>query len=314
MTAYHPAQVTERESDGSWEDCVWTTGVMIQNAAHAATVAPTSRAEYEALRVDGGDGPAEHTNDGSNYIQLVHGMLGRYGWAPTLGTGRQWATVQAILAAPGTAMGIQGSLRTLSTHLRRWDPGSTVSHSVFVENDGNGLWWMNPLAPASYPGEYVSWADVQHFYEGLDNAAIVWTTVGGRAAPAGGQSGGGNQGDIVTDIDVTSTGAELVDLPAGTAVLNLDGSARLSLPTARQDVLSPFGSTSSGGTALRAIVYSRPAPDPDLLLAVYSHDVDNARPYPPPAPPPPPADCTVEVQAEHDRVKALAVAAAEAIA
>lgn len=77
------------------------------------------------------------------------------------------------------------------------------------------------------------------------------------------------------DIDVTNASPALVDLPVGTKILNLDGTLRTTLTAARVGVLSPFGSTSDGGTALRAVIIGG---KPNLLLAAYGNAVTNVRP------------------------------------
>jgi hypothetical protein len=109
------------------------------------------------------------------------------------------------------------------------------------------------------------------------------------------------------DVDVTGTDPLLVDIPQGAKVLNLDGSARLTAQAARTGVYSPFTTTSTGGTALRAIVWTAADPKPDLMLAVYAGAIENPRP------PAGTVDCTSQVKAEHDKVKGQAVAAAQAI-
>ena len=76
-----PSLVSEREPDGTWEDCTWASGVMLANAGTGGDWYARDRAEYEALRVAGGDGPAEKPGDGSNLGQLAAGMIARYGWA-----------------------------------------------------------------------------------------------------------------------------------------------------------------------------------------------------------------------------------------
>lgn len=184
MTVYHPAQCTEREPDGSYEDCTWCTGVMLWNGMNGRTAVPPTRAEYEALRVAGGDGPAEKPHDGSNHGQLVLGMTRRYGAAPVELRGatfdRLWATLQ-----PGVMAGVAGNMGTTSTHLRRWDPGfgangGRAAHEVLVirDDESDRVWWMNPLAPASFPGEYISKAMLRAFYEGLGDVGFVYAPVG----------------------------------------------------------------------------------------------------------------------------------------
>lgn len=131
-------------------------------------------------------------------------------------------------------------------------------------------------------------------YKACPGRLIPWPLLGGH----------GHQEELV-QIDVASPDPVLLDVPAGTHVLNPDGSARLTTPTARTGVLSPFASTSAGGTALRAIVWTRPAPDPDLLLAIYTNAAQNVRPVTPP----PVVDCTDVVTRELEAAAARAATA-----
>jgi len=79
------------------------------------------------------------------------------------------------------------------------------------------------------------------------------------------------------DIAVEDATPKLVDLPKGADILELDGSKRLENSGERVGVLSPFGTRSQGGTAMRAIVWTR-TPDPDLLLGAYTNQCQNVRP------------------------------------
>ena len=185
---YRPPQVTEREPDGSWEDCTWASGVMLQNAAHGGPAVPSTQAEYQALRVAGGDGPAENTGDGSNALQLQTGIAKRYGWTPMRlgapGIATSWAEIWSKLV-PGVGCVLQGSMSGLSTHFRRWDPPFTGAHAVYVQREGPEprLWLQNPLAPASYPGEWLNVADAERYWLGLKGGA-VFAHIGSLAAPA----------------------------------------------------------------------------------------------------------------------------------
>lgn len=187
MSMYRPPQVTEREPDGTWEDCTWASGVMLNNAAHGAAVVPSDQAEYQALRVAGGDGPAEHTGDGSNALQLQVGIAARYGWTPRRlgapGIATSWAEIWAMLV-PGVACVLQGSMSGLSTHYRRWDPPFAGDHAVYVQREDalSRLWFQNPLAPASFPGEWLDKADAERYWTALRGGA-VFAHIGALSAP-----------------------------------------------------------------------------------------------------------------------------------
>lgn len=184
-----PRQCSEREVGGD-EDCTWCSGVMLYNAASGRNAVPSTRAEYEALRVAGGDGPAENPGDGSNYGQLEVGLRRRYGWdvrrfgppgGAHLGFGAFWSTL-----APGYGAAVQGSMGAFprTGHWRRWDRQFGGAHSVFVErlDRSDRVWWMNPSAPNSHAGEWMSKEDLRRYYEGMQGGFIV-TKVGALRPP-----------------------------------------------------------------------------------------------------------------------------------
>lgn len=176
MSLYHPPQVSEREA-GGWEDCTWASGVMLNNAAHGRTVSPSTRAEYEALRVAGGDGPAEKPGDGSNNDQLRAGIRARYHWAPAIVGHLSWGQIVARLARPGDCAAITGSMAVwpIDSHWRRWDPQFHAGHEVFVERMDNlpRIWWMNPQAPNEFAGEFIPLAELRRFYMGFTAGALL---------------------------------------------------------------------------------------------------------------------------------------------
>lgn len=186
-----PAQCTEREPDGD-EDCTWCSGVMLNNAAHGKNKAPSTRKEYEALRVAGGDGPAENPGDGSNLGQLEVGIVKRYDWRPVRegppGEAHPSFTKLWNDLKPGRGAAVQGSMKVFSRagHWRRWDRQFGGAHCVYVQrlDDSDTVWWMNPSAPNSYPGERMSKAAFKNYYEGFD---------GGYMLAEVGQLDGGNE-------------------------------------------------------------------------------------------------------------------------
>src|SRR4051812_45753611 len=124
---YRPSLVSEREP-GGYEDCTWASAVMLDNAHHGWQDRPATRAEYEALRVAGGDGPAEKPGDGSNQQQAELGILRRYEWDAVRygvpGTQRSFEYVWDRLL-PGMGASLQGYMGAYpaGSHWRRWDPG-----------------------------------------------------------------------------------------------------------------------------------------------------------------------------------------------
>lgn len=187
---YRPPQCTEREP-GGYEDCTWCSGVMLQNAAHGRAKVPSTRKEYEALRVAGGDGPAENPGDGSNIQQLQIGFRNRYDWTPVrIGVpnlpratfAQVWSRLQ-----PGTGAVVQGAMGVLGDHWNRWDPkfGQGIgAHAAYAQREKaeDRVWWMNPLAPNSYAGEWMAKGVLRAYFEGLNGGAL-FATIGQFALP-----------------------------------------------------------------------------------------------------------------------------------
>ena len=182
MQPFIPRQCTEREPGGN-EDCTWCAGVMLANAGFGANIAPSTRKEYESLRVAGGDGPARNPGDGSNLSQLLVGMQRQYSWAPSGSSAhRPWNDVRDRLEDVGDSAVLQGSMGVFAADspFRRWDTQFDGPHAVFVErvDGGDHLWWMNPQAGNSYQGEFIPLADARRYYEGGGGGA-VYTHIGG---------------------------------------------------------------------------------------------------------------------------------------
>ncbi len=164
-----PSLVSEREPDGSWEDCTWASGVMLANAGAAGDWHPGTRAEYEALRVAGGDGPAENPHDGSNLGQLAVGMRSRYGWTGARADG--WTAVSAV--RPRTAVVVTGSYASLPTHFRRWDPAFGGGHAALAVRTPYRWWWLDPLAVRGYAGEEIAAATLGAFVRSIGPAMAI---------------------------------------------------------------------------------------------------------------------------------------------
>lgn len=188
MAIFIPNQCSEREP-GGWEDCTWCAGVMMENAARNANVRPSTRAEYEALRVAGGDGPAENPGNGSNNLQLVIGVQKRYGWTPRIigapiGPRPSWTTIMSHLAKPGDMGCLQGGMDAWpsSSHWRRWDRPFDGGHNVFVVrlDTSPRLWWMNPQAPNEFGGEFIPLTEAKRYYDAFVGG-LVYARVGERA-------------------------------------------------------------------------------------------------------------------------------------
>lgn len=169
-----PAQVSEREPDGRWEDCTWATAVMFANAAEGYDRHPATQAEYEALRRASGDSMV----GGSNMDDIVKGMDGRYGWHGTVYA----HSLDAVYSMQiGDAGHIQGMMGRLSLHFRRWDPAFGGAHSMYAQRLPEGFWLKNPLAPSTYQGEFIAKTSLIVFANGLPSGRGMVTRVGSRA-------------------------------------------------------------------------------------------------------------------------------------
>jgi hypothetical protein len=162
--------VSERESahywpDGrwdnaAWEDCAWDTFLEWLRMT-AKTNIPATHAEAEALRRESG----EDTSSGSHSGNLNAGARERYGIAAF-----ETHTDQDVLDMPvGFAANISGSMGAFpwGHPLRRWDADFRGWHRSNVFRVTGGFWWCDPLAIASYQGEYISRTDLARFLAGF---------------------------------------------------------------------------------------------------------------------------------------------------
>jgi hypothetical protein len=160
---------------------------MLNNAVHGYPHAPSSRLEYESLRIAGGDGPGENPGDGSRPDQVRNGIIRRYGWAPrifapTISTNFNddvWP-----LMTPGTGFVITGRMVATNNHFRRWDPDFMGAHSVYGQREttADRIWLQNPLAPSTYPGEWMTRAQLGTYWSSFRNW-ILFGTIGALKVP-----------------------------------------------------------------------------------------------------------------------------------
>jgi hypothetical protein len=150
-------------------------------------------------------------------------------------------------------------------------------------------------------------------YRPIDEPPIPWDVWQKRGSPLDLDRFDGTADELrslggrTMEIPVKATDGQLINIPDGTTILNVDGSKRLTAKGDRRGVVSPFSTVTPGGTRVRAIVWSRPDPDPDLLLGVYTSAVEIVGPWPAP---PAVVDCTDAVSRE---LEAAAARAAEAV-
>jgi hypothetical protein len=176
--------ISEREADGTWEDCTWDSGLEWYRLVYDKS-RPATHAEAQLLRHASG----EPATGGSNLGNLKTGILRRYGkTTPALISG--FSNLQAALTNNKCAV-IQGSMKAFgSTHrLSTWDRNFDGSHAVMLMNFGGRLLWCDPEAPTSANVPVaVTWAEVkafvtafagQHLVGPIKNTTIITAPEGG---------------------------------------------------------------------------------------------------------------------------------------
>lgn len=125
---------------------------------------PHTRAEYEGLRVDGGEA-REGNGDGSNYHQLADGLLKRYGIAVELRNGPN-----ALGGVPvGAGVGVQGLYSALPLRLRVTRFGG--GHSVFaVRKSIREFWLLDPLRNNGVEAVVATLEELEGYYRALGGA------------------------------------------------------------------------------------------------------------------------------------------------
>lgn len=161
--------VSERESDGTWEDCTWCAGLEWFRLCYDAAIAST-HAEMQALRAASG----EPLDGGSNIGNLRDGIRARYG-VTVVGVISGFNALKAALT-PGNAAVVQGSMKVFgSTHrLSVWDRGFDGAHAALVVNVAGLLYWCDPEAPetAAVPVT-ITWAELQLFVNAFAGQYLV---------------------------------------------------------------------------------------------------------------------------------------------
>jgi hypothetical protein len=161
--------ISEREADGSWEDCTWDSGLEWYRLVYDARK-PATHAEAQLLRRASG----EPATGGSNMTDLARGIKARYGTTvPARIIG--FAALQAALT-PGKVAVIQGSMSAFGpTHrLSTYDRNFDGSHALVLMNIDGVLLWCDPEAPttAAVP-VVVTWAEVKAFVTKIAGEHLV---------------------------------------------------------------------------------------------------------------------------------------------
>lgn len=163
--------ISEREADGTWEDCTWDSGLEWFRLVYDARK-PATHAEAQLLRHASG----EPATGGSNLGNLARGILVRYGKTiPARQSG--FTALKAALTANKAAV-IQGSMSAFGpTHrLSIYDRNFDGAHAVLLMNYGGQLLWCDPEAPttAKVPVT-VTWDEVKRFVSAFAGQFVVGT-------------------------------------------------------------------------------------------------------------------------------------------
>jgi len=161
--------ISEREADGSWEDCTWDAGLEFFRDAFDPSQ-PATHAEAQQLRAASGEPPT----GGSNMTDLHRGVKARYNVSLP-------APINAhnilIALKPGDVSVVQGSMSAFGPlhPLSQWDRNFDGGHAVWLaRTPGGKLLWCDPEAPKSADVPIViSSADVQKYVNAFAGTAIV---------------------------------------------------------------------------------------------------------------------------------------------
>jgi hypothetical protein len=175
----HHIHISEREPDGSWEDCTFDSGLEWYRDTVDSSK-PATHAEAQLLRKASGKPPT----GGSNIGDFIKGVKVRYGKTLT-----GVASNQGVIAAlkPGQCAILQGSMKAfgpghhLSVHDRNFDGG----HAVWLaRSTTDHYWWCDPEAPkGSYRGVTVTPAEVTAFVKAFPTGQMLIGTIQKPIAP-----------------------------------------------------------------------------------------------------------------------------------
>jgi len=205
--------------------------------------------EAHAIRAAGG----RPHNHGSTAQELRNGANTALGVKLV---SQRTSTIPARLGE-GFAVTIGLSYDKLPSHLKV--QGGSFGHAACLFGvDGDKVGYFDPLYSQGSQGAWVPWKELQPalWADGAHSTTIVRL-------------------EEVADIPVVDTVPRLVDVSAGADLYDPGTTNKRIEATARAGVKSPGKTASPSGTAMYLINWTRPEPDPDLLLAVYGSQVTN---------------------------------------
>jgi len=173
--------ISEREADGSFEDCTWDSGLEFYRDAIDPSK-PATHAEAQALRAASGEPPT----GGSNLGDFRRGVAARYHHTLPAAISNK-----GILTAlkPGMVGTVQGSMSAFGPlHvLSKWDRNFDGGHATWVARTPSGvLLWCDPEAPTSADVPVlISEDNLQKFVNAFNGEAIVAPALQWPGVPAG---------------------------------------------------------------------------------------------------------------------------------
>ena len=247
--------ISEREPDGSWEDCTWDTGLEWYRLVHDARK-PATHTEAQLLRRASG----EPATGGSNLNDLARGIKARYGTIVAARTSNLWATVGSRMEVANTVAVVQGNMKAFGPlhRLSKWDRNFDGAHAMLVMRYKGLLLWCDPEAPTSADVPVtITMTELHQFVDAFPGGQCLFGTIKntGTYVP--------QEEPTVAQLEIVDIVPKLVSTGANSVWYGLDGKALPGTHPALADRFSPYAAT--GG--FRSI-YVTPAGGPKVLALV----------------------------------------------
>lgn len=159
---YCPVLVTERFGEPPYDNCVFSSGLMLANKATLGRYGTASAAVANLRRASGDD----HASATPAYLSAAYKKM--FGWTDPEFLGQTTAFWAAIDKGAGAAFNyIYGKV---PVHFRAGDPSFTGGHCAYIQaadpegkTDPMNAWIIDPLRTGDWKGEWIKRQD-------LDNA------------------------------------------------------------------------------------------------------------------------------------------------
>jgi len=163
--------ISEREPDGTWEDCTWDSGLEWYRLCYDKRKPATHEEAHLLPRASG-----EPATGGSNIGDFRRGVKVRYGRDLPTAVNTFNSLWNAL--APGYAGLVQGSMSAFGPdhRLSRYDRNFDGGHAVHVMrlDAQDRVWWCDPEGPKTgYNGEWVSKNELLRFVTAFAGQHLV---------------------------------------------------------------------------------------------------------------------------------------------